>query len=59
VFGAVANTAFGEGDVHSLGAQAIQDGTAAVFVGVVIVAVFGAVAVAAMPPTPPDDPAAL
>ena len=54
VFGAVANTIFGEGDVHSLGAPTIQAGTAAVFVGVLAVAVFGAVAVAAMPPTPPQ-----
>ncbi|WP_234816337.1 MDR family MFS transporter [Mycolicibacterium agri] len=53
VFGAIANTFFGDGDVHSLGASVIQSGTAAVFVGVVVVAVLAAVAVAAMPPTPP------
>jgi predicted MFS family arabinose efflux permease len=56
VFGAVANSFFGEGDVHTLGAAAIQSGTAAVFLGVLIVAVLAAVAVAAMPPTPPHDP---
>jgi MFS family permease len=54
VFGAIANTFFGEGDVHSLGAQTVQAGTAAVFSGVLAVAVFGAVAVAAMPRTPPQ-----
>ena len=41
VFGAIANTIFGEGDVHSLGAQTVQAGTAAVFFGVLAVAVFG------------------
>ena len=45
VFGAIANTIFGEGDVHTLGASAIQAGTAAVFLGVVVVAVVAAVAV--------------
>ena len=54
VFGAIANTIFGEGDVHSLGAPTVQAGTAAVFLGVLAVAVFGAVAVAAMPRTPPQ-----
>lgn len=54
VFGAVANSVFGEGDVHTLGATAIQNGAAAVFAGVVAVAVVAAVAVAAMPPTPPQ-----
>jgi MFS family permease len=54
VFGAIANTIFGEGDVHTLGAQTVQAGTAAVFLGVLVVAVFGAVAVAAMPRTPPQ-----
>jgi len=55
VFGAVANSVFGEGDVHSLGAAAIQSGTAAVFLGVLVVAVFAATAVVAMPATPPHD----
>ncbi len=54
VFGAVANTVFGEGDVHSLGAATIQSGTLAVFIGVLVVAVIAAAAVVAMPPTPPD-----
>ena len=54
VFGAVANTIFGEGDVHTLGAAVIQAGTAAVFFGVVVVAIFACVAVAAMPSTPPE-----
>lgn len=54
VFGAVANSIFGEGDVHTLGAAAIQSGTAAVFLGVVVVAVFGCIAVVAMPSTPPE-----
>jgi len=53
VFGATANMIFGEGDVHTLGASAIQAGTAAVFLGVVVVAVVAAVAVLAMPSTPP------
>lgn len=55
VFGAVANSIFGEGDVHTLGAATIQSGTAAVFVGVLVVALATTVAVIAMPPTPPDD----
>lgn len=54
VFGAVANTIFGEGDVHTLGSGVIQAGTAAVFVGVLIVAVMAAAAVVAMPATPPQ-----
>ena len=54
VFGAFANSVFGEGDVHTLGAATIQAATAAVFVGVVVVAVVSAVAVIAMPPTPPQ-----
>ena len=57
VFGAIANTFFGDGDVHTLGASEIQSGTAAVFLGVVAVAVVAAAAVVAMPSTPPhrDD----
>jgi len=54
VFGAIANSIFGDGDVHSLGPAAIQSGTAAVFIGVLTVAVIAAVAVIAMPPTPPQ-----
>jgi multidrug resistance protein len=52
VFGAIANSIFGAGDVHSIGATAIQAGSAAVFTGVLIVAVVTAVAVLAMPRTP-------
>lgn len=53
VFGAIANTYFRGGDVHSLGASVIQSGAAAVFVGVLVVAGCAAVAVIAMPATPP------
>ena len=53
VFGAIANSVFGEGNVHTLGAATIQSGTAAVFVGVLVVAVASAAAVIAMPSTPP------
>jgi len=53
VFGAIANTIFGDGDVHTLGASAIQSGTAAVFLGVVVVAVVAGAAVLAMPSTSP------
>jgi multidrug resistance protein len=49
VFGAVANSIFGPGDVHSVGPVAIQAGSGAVFIGVLGVAVVTAVAVAAMP----------
>jgi MFS family permease len=56
VFGAIANTYFRHGDVHSLGAPTIQAGTAAVFLGVLAVAVLAAAAVVAMPPTPPTPP---
>jgi MFS family permease len=54
VFGAIANTVFGDGDVHTLGASAIQSGTAAVFLGVLVVAMVAAGAVVAMPRTPPQ-----
>ena len=54
VFGAIANTFFGDGDVHTLGASAIQSGTAAVFLGVLVVAVVAGAAVLAMPSTPPQ-----
>jgi len=53
-FGAVANSIFGPGDVHSIGPAAIQSGSAAVFTGVLVVAVATAVAVVAMPRTPPS-----
>jgi MFS family permease len=53
VFGAIANSIFGPGDVHSIGAALIQSGCAAVFIGVLIVAVTTAAAVLAMPSTPP------
>ena len=53
VFGAIANTFFRDGDVHTLGASAIQSGTAAVFFGVLVVAAVAAAAVVAMPSTPP------
>src|SRR5262245_16919810 len=53
VFGAIANSIFGPGDVHSVGAAAIKSGSAAVFTGVLVVAVATAVAVLAMPRTPP------
>jgi EmrB/QacA subfamily drug resistance transporter len=53
VFGAIANSIFGPGDIRSVGAAAIQSGSAAVFTGVLIVAAATAVAVLAMPGTPP------
>jgi MFS family permease len=61
IFGAIANAIFGPGDVHSVGPAAITAGSTAVFVGVLVVAVATALAVAAMPRTPPsraDDAAA-
>jgi MFS family permease len=54
VFGAIANTVFGEGDVNSVGPAAIRSGTAAVFLGVLVVAGIAATAVMAMSPTPPE-----
>lgn len=51
VFGAIANAIFGPGDIHSIGPAAIQAGAAAVFIGVLVVAVATAVAVIAMPRT--------
>ncbi len=54
VFGAIANSIFGPGDIRTVGPVAIQAGAAAVFVGVLVVAVATAVAVAAMPRTPPS-----
>lgn len=53
VFGAIANSIFGAGDIHAIGPDAIQAGSAAVFVGVLVVAAITAVAVVAMPTTPP------
>jgi MFS family permease len=53
VFGAIANSIFGSGDLRSLGPAVVQSGSAAVFVGVLVVAVATAVAVLAMPRTPP------
>jgi MFS family permease len=55
VFGAIANSIFGAGDIHMVGPAAIRSGSAAVFAGVLVVAVATAVAVAAMPRT--DTPA--
>ncbi|OPX09905.1 MFS transporter [Mycobacterium sp. AT1] len=52
VFGAIANSIFGAGDIHAIGPAAIQAGSAAVFVGVLVVAAVTAVAVVAMPRTP-------
>ena len=51
VFGAVANSIFGPGDIHAIGPAAIQSGSAAVFTGVLVVAVATALAVGAMPRT--------
>jgi len=53
VYGAIANSIFGPGDVHSVGPAAIKAGSTAVFAGVLVVAVATAVAVLAMPRTPP------
>ena len=51
IFGAIANAIFGPGDVHSIGPDAIQAGSAAVFVGVLVAALASAAAVVAMPRT--------
>ena len=53
VFGAIANSIFGSGDLNSLGPAVVQSGSGAVFIGVLVVAVATAVAVLAMPRTPP------
>jgi MFS family permease len=53
IFGAIANSIFGSGDLNSLGPAVVQSGSAAVFIGVLVVAVATAVAVLAMPRTPP------
>ncbi len=55
IFGAIANSIFGDGDIHSIGPAAIRSGSAAVFAGVVVVAAATAVAVVAMPRTPASD----
>ncbi|MBJ7338752.1 MFS transporter [Mycolicibacterium sp.] len=52
VFGAIANSIFGSGDIHSVGPAAIRSGSAAVFAGVLVVAIATAVAIVAMPRTP-------
>jgi multidrug resistance protein len=57
IFGAVANSIFGPGDIRSVGPAAIQSGAGAVFTGVLIVAVATIVAVVAMPRTPPHPAA--
>jgi len=53
VFGAIANSIFGPGDIRSIGAATIQSGSAAVFTGVLVVAAATAIAVVAIPRTPP------
>jgi MFS family permease len=53
VFGAIANSIFGPGDIRSIGAATIQSGSAAVFTGVLVVAAATAIAVIAIPKTPP------
>jgi hypothetical protein len=53
IFGAIANSIFGPGDIQSVGPAAIQSGSAAVFIGVLIVTAVTAVAVVAIPRTAP------
>jgi multidrug resistance protein len=53
IFGAIANSIFGPGDIQSVGPAAIRSGAAAVFTGVLIVAAATAIAVVAMPRTAP------
>lgn len=53
IFGAIANSIFGPGDIQSIGPAAIKAGAAAVFIGVLVVAAATAAAVLAMPSTPP------
>lgn len=53
IYGAIANSIFGPGDIRSVGPGAIQSGAGAVFIGVLIVAAATAVAVVAMPSTAP------
>jgi len=52
IFGAVANSIFGPGDAATIPAEAIAAGSAAVFVGVVLVVLAAGVAAFAMPKTP-------
>lgn len=52
VFGAMANSVFQGREIQ--GSATVQAGTALVFAGVVVVAVVSAVAVVAMPATPPE-----
>ena len=56
IFGAVANAIFGPGDVHTVGPALIKAGSAAVFAGVLLVAIATALAVLTMPRTPPPAP---
>ena len=56
IFGAVANSIFGPGEVDTLSPDVIESGTSAVFIGVLIVAVGAALAVLAMPATPVPEP---
>jgi multidrug resistance protein len=56
IFGAVANAIFGPGDVHTVGPALIKAGSAAVFGGVLLVAIATALAVLTMPRTPPPAP---
>jgi len=52
IFGAIANSIFGPGEVDTLSPATIEAGSTAVFIGVLIVAVGSAVAVLTMPATP-------
>ena len=53
IFGAIANSIFGPGDIRSVGPAAIQSGAGAVFIGVLIVSAATALAVVAMPSAAP------
>jgi predicted MFS family arabinose efflux permease len=52
IFGAIANAIFGADDIRAVGPTVIQAGAAAVFAGVLVVAMVTAIAVFAMPSTP-------
>ena len=52
IFGAVANSIFGSGDVDSLSPSVVEAGSGAVFVGVLIVSIGAAAAVLSMPAAP-------
>jgi multidrug resistance protein len=58
IFGAIANSIFGPGDIRSVGPVAIQAGAGAVFIGVLIVSAATVLAVVAMPraATPAGEP---